>query len=87
LGSTGRPSASARLFGDADQHRMGPVLYCTYDLSGSPRRESMISGSGLLSDAREEEAGASLTIGFGLLEGLNENTADHTLKLSIEVEF
>lgn len=28
-----------------------------------------------------------LTIGLGLLEGLNRNTADHTLKLSIEIDF
>ncbi|HEX7044217.1 MAG TPA: hypothetical protein VF203_06360 [Burkholderiales bacterium] len=30
---------------------------------------------------------AELTIGLGLLEGLNRNTPDHTLKLSIEVDF
>lgn len=39
-----------------------------------------------MSDPAEEE-GMSLTVGVGLLEGLNGNTADHTLKLSIEVQF
>ena len=28
-----------------------------------------------------------LTIGIGLLEGLSSETADHTLKLSIELDF
>jgi hypothetical protein len=30
---------------------------------------------------------ASVTVGVGLLEGLNANTPDHTLKLSVEVDF
>jgi len=30
---------------------------------------------------------ASVAIGVGLLEGLNDNTPDHTLKLSIEIQF
>jgi hypothetical protein len=47
----------------------------------------MIPGSALLSGAGEEEEGVSLTVGVGLLEGLNEKTPDHTLKLSIEVHF
>jgi hypothetical protein len=68
VGSSGRASESARLFGDFDQHRAGPVLYYTH-------------GGG------EEETGAGLAIGVGLLEGLNDHTADHTLKLSIEVDF
>jgi len=84
LGSTGRPSTAARHFGDFNQHRAGPVLYYTYAF-GASRRERMSSGSDSGTD--EEGAGATLTIGLGLLEGLNENTADHTLKLSIEVDF
>jgi hypothetical protein len=72
LGDSGRASESAQLFGDFDQHRLGPVAYYTYDFSDSQH-------------AAEE--GANLTIGLGMLEGLNENTADHTLKLSIEVDF
>ncbi|HEX7082474.1 MAG TPA: hypothetical protein VF329_15805 [Gammaproteobacteria bacterium] len=67
LGDTGHRSEAARLFGDFDQHRLGPVLYYT-------------TGLGRGSDAE-------VTIGLGLLEGLNGNTPDHTLKLSIEVDF
>jgi hypothetical protein len=85
LENTGHPSESAERFGDFDQHRVGGVLYYTYDFGGSQRLEPMASGSA--SDAPQEDEGASLTVGIGLLEGLNENTPDHTLKLSIEVQF
>jgi hypothetical protein len=74
LGDTGHPSAAADLLGDFDQHRLGPVVYYRYDLGAS-------------SPESEEAERASLSIGLGLLEGLNGNTADHTLKLSIEVDF
>jgi hypothetical protein len=88
LGSSGHPSESAQVFGDFDQHRLGPVLYYTYDFGrnlGDSRRGAA-AGSELLSGADEEE-GASVTIGLGVLEGLNGNSADHTIKLSIEVDF
>jgi hypothetical protein len=62
LGSTGRPSQSTQLFGDFDQHRLGPVLYYSHE-------------------------DIALTIGAGVLAGLNANTADRTLKLSFELEF
>lgn len=77
LGGTGNPSEAARVFGDFDQHRFGPVLYYTTRLG----RESLSSG------AASGDSDASLTIGLGLLEGLNEHTSDHTLKLSVEVDF
>lgn len=38
-----------------------------------------------LTSGTEDEM--SLNVGIGLLEGLNSDTADHTLKLSIEVDF
>lgn len=85
LRSTGNPSESARLFGDFDQHRAGPVLYYTTHL-GQRRRVPLTAGSALSSGADTEESGASLTIGLGLLEGLNDNTPDHTLKLSVEID-
>lgn len=87
LGSTGHPSEAAQLFGDFDQHRVGAVIYHTYDFGGFQRLRSMTPGSALLSGTSEEEEGTSLTVGLGLLEGLNESTPDHTLKLSIEVRF
>lgn len=87
LGSSGRPSESAELFGDFDQHRLGPVLYYSVGLGGSRGGGPSASGSALMGGAGEEEEGATLTVGLGLLEGLNGNTPDHTLKLSIEVDF
>lgn len=83
LGSTGNPSPSARLFGDFDQHRAGPVLYYTTHFGGP--HGPLTTESARFS--RAEESGASLTIGLGLLAGLNENTPDRTLKLSVEVDF
>ena len=86
LGSTGNPSESAQRFGDFDQHRAGPVLYYTTRL-GQPAHAPGTSGSALSSGARPEDAGTNLTIGVGWLAGLNGNTADGTLKLSVEVDF
>jgi hypothetical protein len=86
LGSSGNPTEAAQLFGDLDQHRAGAVLYYTYTFDGARRTGQANRGSELLSDGGEEE-GTSLAIGLGLLAGLNENTPDHTLKLSIEVQF
>jgi hypothetical protein len=79
LGSTGRPSAAAARFGDFDQHRLGPVVYYARPLTRT-RPDSQGAGD-------EDEDGPGLTIGLGLLEGLSSNTADHTLKLSIELDF
>ena len=87
IDSTGHPSESARLFGDFDQHRVGTVLYYTYAVGGSGRPEPKAPGSASRSDTDEEDEGANVSIGLGLLAGLNDNTPDQTLKLSIEVEF
>ena len=78
IGNTGAPSESAQLFGDFNQHRLGPVLYFTTPLDG------FSSGSSL---PNADAGGTSLNIGLGLLAGLNADTPDLTLKLSIEVEF
>lgn len=87
LGNSGNPSESAETFGDFNQHRAGAILYRTFDLGGSGRSSSMIAGSASLSETGDENEGMNLTIGLGLLEGLNANTPDHTLKLSIELDF
>lgn len=83
LGSTGsRPPADA-LLGDSNQHRAGPVLYYTmYPFGPAPATAS----------ASQEEADGddkqwSLTIGSGILFGLNDNTPDETYKLSIELDY
>ncbi len=78
LGNSGRRSEAALRFGDSDQHRLGPVVYFAQALTSG--RTS--SGAGA-----DDDDGANLTIGLGLLEGLNSQTPDHTLKLSIEVDF
>lgn len=71
LESDERSSESERPFPDYNQHRAGPVLYYTYDADTN----------GTMQDDW------SLNVGIGLLEGLNDPTPDHTLKLSVEVDF
>jgi hypothetical protein len=85
IGSTGTPSDEGALFGDFNQHRVGPVLYWTRELEGvgsSPFRLT----AGVDGDDDDAESPA-LIFGFGVLMGLNENTPDATLKLSIEAVF
>ncbi len=90
LGNTGRRSDEAILFGDHDQHRIGPVVYYTFKTSPlSGGRGSAKSGkvASLSENGDGDEDGASVRIGVGVLFGLNDNTADHALKWSVEVEF
>ena len=85
LGSTGHPSDAAKLFGDFNQHRLGPVL--CYKQIWRRRQRSRQCGVRIRPGASEEAASTTLSVGFGMLAGLNDDTADHTLKLSIEVAF
>ncbi|HEY6644288.1 hypothetical protein [Povalibacter sp.] len=85
LGSSGHPSDSAQRFGDFDQHRAGAVVYYTHAFDGAQPERQATPASALGSSADID--GMSLTVGFGLLAGLNGNTAARTLKLSIEVQF
>ena len=66
IGSSGHRSEASEMFGDAEQHRLGPVAYFSHEWGDDPME---------------------LTIGIGLLEGLSSETADHTLKLSIDLDF
>jgi hypothetical protein len=86
VGSTGHPSAAAELLGDFNQHRLGTVLYYEHDFGGA-RNDRSTDDSALGFGAGEEAERTTLSVGVGLLAGLNDDTADTTLKLSIEVDF
>ena len=73
IGGTGSPGEEALLFGDFNQHRIGPVVYWSHELNGG--------------FARGKDGETELTIGLGMLAGLNRSTPDATLKLSVELEF
>lgn len=75
VAGTGERGEATLLYGDHDQHRVGPVLYYELDL-----------GRSLHPWQRKDET-SKMEIGVGYLAGLNANTPDGTLKLSIEVEF
>lgn len=93
LGSSGMPNEGALVFGDHDQHLMGPLVYYTFGLdhavpgfrakSGTGTKAIVVANEG----DGDEEAGAEVTIGAGALFGLNANTPDVTLKWSVELEF
>ncbi len=91
LGNSGTRSDEAILFGDHDQHRIGPVVYYTFKtaaLAGSPAGGAKPGKIKALSgDDGDDDDGASVRVGVGLLFGLNDNTPDHSLKWSVEVEF
>lgn len=82
LGSTGAPSEESEVFGDFNQHRVGPVVYWTMAMEGVAR-SPFRPASG---DDDEDEMPA-MTIGLGVFQGLNANTPDTTLKLSFEAFF
>ena len=80
IGNTGARSEVSELFGDFNQHRIGPVLYYKMYPFGRPAR----------SGAEDNDDGPrawSVTVGTGVLFGLNDNTPDQTYKLSIEVDY
>lgn len=81
VSESGNPSESAQRFSDFDQHRAGIVVYHTYEFG----EHAQASTSSLRESRRAESTG--LTIGVGLLAGLNDHTPDTTLKLSIELDF
>lgn len=90
LGNSGTPGDERAAFGDHDQHRVGPLVYYAFSLGEGA---SFASGSSVGLEDDDEGAGGDekdeveVSIGVGMLFGLNENTPDQTLKWSIEVEF
>ncbi len=92
LGNSGTRSDEAILFGDHDQHRIGPVVYYTFKPGGfdrvaGRRTKARTKAAALDDDDTDGDEGTSVRLGLGWLFGLNQNTADHTLKWSLEVEF
>lgn len=75
IGGGGAPDEAALLFGDHAQRRIAPLVYYSYKTAHKP-----VGGSG-------EDEDATVTIGAGLLFGLNENTPGATLKWPVEAEF
>ncbi|MDX2307540.1 MAG: hypothetical protein NW216_04810 [Hyphomicrobium sp.] len=76
VGNSGDRGEAALAFGDHDQHRIGPIVYYTYDLG----RDLVVQPNS--ANDGEEEA-SELTVGLGLLAGLNADTPDATLKMSV----
>lgn len=77
IGGRGGRSDDAQLFGDFDQHRIGPVLYWSWIPGGE--------GSHTHPFGRDRDS--EVTLGVGTLFGLNDDTPTASLKLSMEVEF
>ncbi len=48
LGDSGRRNEEARLFGDHDQHRLGPLLYYTTELGRGDDGTALLVGAGFL---------------------------------------
>ena len=106
LGHSGTRPPGQALFGDFDQHRLGPVVYYRVhpdgghtappgkkaglkavrkdDDDGKPGAPGKDGGQDGDKDGGKDQA---VSIGVGLLFGLNANTPDHTLKLSLEYNF
>lgn len=88
LGNSGTPSEAAVAIGDQDQHRIGPVAYYTFKRDRmAPVTSMKLGAGGEDEDDDDDDEGTSMTIGTGVLFGLNENTPDTTLKLGVEIEF
>lgn len=93
----GNQEQSLSQFGRFDQHRAGPVVYYRIDLppgpANIPKERGGVKGPGLgaggLKQADDDDAPAGgndrwVSIGVGVLFGLNANTPDRTIKLSLE---
>jgi hypothetical protein len=97
LGNSGTRSEERELFGDFDRHLLGPVLY--YSWGSDDSRPARKAGKGPRMRGADAKAGSGndddnggsegprITVGTGVLFGLNDNTSDVALKWSLEVEF
>jgi hypothetical protein len=80
VGGRGGRSDEAALFGDFDQHRLGPVVYWNFT-------PPFAKSSDKDSDDKDGDDEEMVSLGIGTLFGLNDNTPNTTLKLSMEVYF
>ena len=93
ISPAGSQRDSLALFGRFDQHRAGPVVYYRFDPNpvASPKAKPGALKALAKDDDDEAEGGrekeTSVAIGVGVLFGLNANTPDETLKLSLEYNF
>lgn len=98
LGATGQLSEGALAFGDHDQHRAGPIVYYRWktERPGKPAADDDGPTRALLAEASAkpggdaddgDDGGVTVTLGTGLLLGLNDDTPAATAKVSLEVEF
>ncbi len=90
LGNSGTPGEERAFFGDDNQHRIGPVAYYTFYPDAPSLRE--IKAPANAAEAAEggdddDDKRVAVSIGTGVLFGLNEKTSDTTYKLSIELEY
>ena len=97
IGKSGTPSPEKQLFGDFDQHRIGPIVYYRFktdgddgdrvgvatqpSLPGRTRKGKKSEGDG------DDDKQPSVSLGVGVLFGLNGATPGETLKLSLEYNF
>lgn len=93
ISAPGNQAEALALFGRFDQHRAGPVVYYRFDPSPAPAAGKAGGPvKGLRMDQDDDGTGGgkggeketSVSIGVGVLFGLNANTPDETLKLSLE---
>lgn len=87
LGSSGTPGEERALFGDHDQHRAGPVVYYTFFTCPPSAIQSARAAVKDGDDDGDDSRQWAVTVGTGVLFGLNDNTPDHTYKLSVEIEY
>lgn len=91
VAGTGTPGEATLLFGNHDQHRIGPIVYYSNSLGGEKLFARNATGAtgkaakGISSDDDDDQPKAVL--GVGLLAGLTPATPDLTLKWSLEIEF
>ncbi|MEE9344712.1 MAG: hypothetical protein V3U88_03790 [Methylococcales bacterium] len=65
LGNSGHLSESTLLFGDHDQHRIGPIIYYTVDTGWKPKARL---GTGQYSDDNDQQDSLNIGIGCGFLD-------------------